>query len=274
MRITQPARQTVLEIDAKPAWPALVFRTDASGPHVWRWTIGWRRFGKSGRATTAGPQWDAAEAIADRGGLLVVRASAGGHQASAAVKITGRNPSEGQIKDYLSGQADADVMLKIVRQESRLRQFTARGEPLRSFDNGYGLCQITNPAPSYEQVFNWRRNVDAGLKLFAVKRAKAIEWLSRDKRSYTAAQLDLETVSRWNGGHYHEWDAKAGAWVRRRDVLCASGTGNIGWDLTDPANAGQTEAALHKRDSGGFNAHTDASSWNYYGACYADHVLG
>jgi hypothetical protein len=105
-------------------------------------------------------------------------------------------------------------------------------------------------------------------------RAAAIEYLSRERRSYTTTQLQFETVCRWNGGYYHEWDKKGGAWVRRTDVLCDSKTGNIGWDMTDDENKGKTELDLRKRDSGGDNAHTADSSWGYFGVCYADDVLG
>jgi len=274
MRITKPARDTVLTIAATPAWPSLVFETDASGPHVWRWTVGWRHFRKSGRATTDGPVWDAADAIQDRGGLVYVRATAGARQASAAVRLIGSNPGEGQVKAYLDDKDSGDVLLKIVGQESRFRQFRPRGEPVRSFDDGYGLCQITTPKPSFAEVFNWQRNLDAGVRLYAVKRAKAIELLSREKRSYTADQLLHETVSLWNGGTYHAWDAKAGAWARRTDVMCDTDTGNIGWNMKKTDNAGKSEDDLHDRDSGGYNAHTKDSLWGYFGVCYADHVLG
>lgn len=274
MRITKPARDTTLSVSSKPEWPALVFETDGAGVHAWQWTISSGSFKKSGRATSDGPTWNAAEAITDRGGLLHVTARAGGKQASAAVKIKGTNPEAGDIKAYLEGKADAELMLKIISQESRNRQFKARGEPLKSFDNGYGLCQVTNPKPSFEEVWNWQRNIDAGLRLFAEKRAKAIEWLTRKDRSYTSTQLDYESVCRWNGGYYHVWDDKAGNWVRRSDVACDSATGNIGWDMTSSDNKDKTPAELRKRDSGGYNAHTKDSKWGYFGVCYADHVLG
>jgi len=274
MRITSPAKNTVFTITHTPEWPALVFETNATGPHVWRWTISWRHFSKSGRASTADNRWEAGSEFDGLGGALVVRAHAGTKSAGVAVKLVGTNPTEGDVEAYLEDKTDGATMLKIVGQESRFRHFRASGEPVRSFDNGYGLCQLTDPRPSYTQAWDWRRNLDGGLALYARKKAKAIEWLSRDDRSYTDEQLEYETVSLWNGGNYHTWDAKAGAWVRRSDVMCDTATGNIGWNMKKAENAGQSEADLRERDKGGYNAHTKDSSWGYFGVCYADHLLG
>lgn len=274
MRFTSPAKNTVLTISDKPEWPALTFTTDATGAHTWRWTIAWKGFSQSGKAATEGPEWDAAEAIQDRGGTLTVKALAGSKQASMTVKIIGSNPSEDQVAAYLKDKTDGDTMVKLVRHESKFQQFRKNGEPVKSFDNGYGLTQVTNPKPKFEEVFNWQLNLDAGLRLYAIKKAAAIAYLSTDKRSYTDTQVQYETICRWNGGYYHVWDSKAGAWVRRSDVLCDTQTGNIGWDLGLKENQGKTEADLRKRDSGGYNAHTADSSWGYFGVCYADRVLG
>jgi hypothetical protein len=105
-----------------------------------------------------------------------------------------------------------------------------------------------------------------------IAHAAAVAYLSRGGRTYTADQASLEAVARWNGGRYHEWDATAGAWVRNANILCDSATGNIGWDMSDPANAGQTEQQLHQRDAASYRRGPQAGShWGYYGVCYADH---
>ena len=274
MRISRPARDAVFTIAGDATWPAIVFETDAEGPHTWRWTISWKTFSQSGRAETPGNTWDAGPVLNGLGGLLVVRAKTPGGSAGLRVKLVGTNPGEGRIKDYLADKTDGSTMLAIVGQESKFKHFRNNGEPVKSFDNGYGLTQLTNPRPTYTQAWHWQRNLDAGLALYARKKAEATAYLSAAKRTYTAAQLERETVSRWNGGHYHVWDGKAGAWVRRSDVLCDTATGNIGWDMTDADNSGKTEAELHKRDAGGYGSRTKDSKWRYYGACYADHVLG
>jgi hypothetical protein len=135
------------------------------------------------------------------------------------------------------------------------------------------MCQLTTPAPTFEQVWNWKLNVDGALSLFAQKRLAAIAYLSQGNRSYTNDQLKYETVCRWNGGAYHEWDAKAG-WVRKSNILCDSATGNIGWDMNDSANSGKSEAELRKRDHGSYSKPpASGAHWMYSGVCYADKVL-
>lgn len=275
MRITSPARNAVFTIDHTPTWPSVVFETDATGPHVWRWTISWGHFKKAGRAETDGPSWDASEVIQDLGGTLVVKATAGIKSANGSVKIIGENPGEGEVETHVKAQADSDGFDKIVVHESKGRHFNKRGEPVKSFDNGYGLCQLTTPVPKYDEVWNWQHNIAAGLKLFGKKRDAAIAYLSQDKRTYTADQLKYETVCRWNGGSYHEWDSKASAWVRKSGILCDSKTGNIGWDTSLKGNAGKTEAELHKRDAGSYSAPPGKDAeWKYSGVCYADALLG
>lgn len=129
--------------------------------------------------------------------------------------------------------------------------------------------------PSFEQVWNWKLNIDGGLKLFEQKRTSETIYLSQLKRSYTSGQLKYETVCRWNGGSYHVWDAKAGAWVRPANILCDKTTGNIGWDLNDAQNKGKNEAQLHARDKASYGKPPAAGAhWRYLGVCYADRILG
>jgi hypothetical protein len=201
-------------------------------------------------------------------------AKAGTATATIAVSIVGRNPTATQVAAYLTTKRGSDGFGRIVQHESRFRHFSTRGVPVTSFDNAYGMCQLTNPAPTFEQVWNWKRNVDAGLALFAKKRKTARSYLAQNSRPYTQEQLKYETVCRWNGGRYHRWDADGEQWVRTPHILCDSRTGNIGWDMTDPANAGKTEAALHARDGASYsNPPGPGAHWKYFGVCYADRVL-
>lgn len=274
MRITSPAASATFSITAEPEWPSIDLTTDATGPHTWIWTITWKEFSKSGIANTPGNLWDARPMVENRGGLLTVRATVGNATASTTLKITGTNPSSADVSAYLATRAHSAGFDKILEKEARGKNFNAHGEPIRSFDGGYGMCQLTTPHPTFEQCWNWKLNVDAGLNLFAQKRGAALAYLGHGGRSYTEDQLNHEAVSRWNGGAYHEWDANAGEWVRKANVLCDSQTGNIGWDMNDPANDGRSEADLHKRDRGGYSAGPAASShWKYFGVCYADRML-
>jgi len=275
MKFLSPPPSQIFTISSAPAWPGVVFETDGTGAHTWSWTVTWLGFKRSGQEATAGNRWDAGTAVTNLGGTLTVRAQAGAESANIAVTIAGTNPSPAEVSAYLATLADSAGFDKIIAHETRYQHFTSRNEPVRSFDSGYGMCQLTTPAPTFEQAWNWKANVDGGLKLFAQKRASAVAYLGQGGRSYTSDQVRYEAVCRWNGGSYHEWDAKAGKWVRRSNVLCDTKTGNIGWDMTDAANQGKSEAELHQRDSASYSRGPAAGAhWRYFGVCYADRILG
>jgi hypothetical protein len=275
MKFTKPKVDEIFTITSVPEWPSIQFETDATGAHTWNWTITWRTFTKSGKETTLDNKWDAKAAIANNGGTLTVRAEANKAKATISVKVRGTNPSSMEVTQYLATKANSAGFGDIIEHESKFKHFSTSHEPVKSFDNGYGMCQLTAPAPTFDQVWNWKLNIDGGLKLFEQKRSAAIAYLSQSSRTYTNDQLKYEAVCRWNGGSYHEWDAKAGKWVRQSNILCDSKTGNIGWDMNNASNKGKTEEELHKRDSGDFSAPPEAgANWKYSGVCYADRILG
>ncbi len=276
MKILKPAANEQFLITSAPVWPSIHFETDGTGPHTWQWTIAWDSFSRSGVATTPGNQWDTGTTLANYGGTLTVHAQAGNGSAVVSVKIEGTNPGPSEVTSYLATKANSAGFDKIIGQESHYKQFKHNHEPIKSFDNGYGMCQLTSPKPTVEQVWNWKLNVDGGLKLFEAKRTDAIKHLGKSNRSYTNEQLKYETVSRWNGSSYHVWDSQAGKWVRNPHVLCDATTGNIGWDMTQAENKGKTQAELHTRDQGGYAAGKPVAGahWKYFGICYADHLLG
>ncbi|MCX7087056.1 MAG: hypothetical protein NTV00_03270 [Methylococcales bacterium] len=271
MKFTKPLLNATFLITSAPDWPSILFETDAAGSHTWDWSIDWGGFKQSGKATTINNKWDAKTIITNFGGTLTVKASANKVTASISVIIKGTNPSELEVIRYLSTKPNSNGFDKLIKHETKFTHFK-NNEPITSFDKGYGICQLTNPLPTFDQIWNWKRNVDGGLILFGAKRAIALKYLSQFKRSYTPKQLMYETVCRWNGGHYHEWDIKSGAWIRNAIILCDTQTGNIGWNLTDVENKGKTETDLHKRDKDSYKT-TIKTHWNYYGICYADKIL-
>ncbi|MDB5917003.1 MAG: hypothetical protein JWR40_1237 [Massilia sp.] len=280
MKLTSPKADAKFVISSAAEWPSIAFETDGDGPHEWRWSIVWNNFKKTGVAHTPGKQWDARTDVANCGGILTVDARAGEAgkptevAAAVTVNVIGTNPSEAEATAYLATRADGKGFDRILKQESGFRHFK-NGEPIKSFDNGYGMCQLTKPVPTFEQIWNWKLNIDGGLALFAQKRSLALAYLGQSGRTCSADQLMRETVCRWNGGSYHEWDTNSGAWVRAHVILCDHKTGNIGWDMSRPANQGRTEIELHVRDSGTYNKPPGpAANWRYSGVCYADHVLG
>ena len=265
----------MFQLTEDPAWPDISFVSEPALGVTWQWQIQWSTFTKSGAVTTAGNRWDAGEALENLGGLLTVGIDTAAGREEISVRIVGKNPTAGDITAYLASKAGSAGFDKILQHESDLLHFDSDGEPKVSADKGYGLCQLTDPAPSYEECWNWKLNIDCGLALYATKRAAAQRYLAQSGRSYNDDQLLRETVARWNGGAYHVWNGKQKKWIRNPAILCDSKTGNIGWDMLNPDNKGKSELALHERDASKYS-HPRGSNeaWGYFGVCYADRVLG
>jgi len=273
MKFITPQLNAVFIITSTPEWPIVKFKTDGIGEHIWNWTMKWGTFTKSGTVKTDSNEWDAKSVITNYGGTLTVQAKASNVIVSITVKIKGTNPSSSEVAKYLATKVNSDGFYNIIRHESKCEHFNTSKEPKKSFDNGYGMCQLTTPSPTFDQIWNWKLNINGGLKLFDQKRMAAISYLSQNGRTYTSDQLKYESICRWNGGNYHEWDGNN--WVRKSNILCDSKTGNIGWDMNDAQNKGKTEVELHKRDSGSYaNPPQAGAHWKYFGVCYADQILG
>jgi hypothetical protein len=83
------------------------------------------------------------------------------------VKVLGQNPGYATLQSYVSSKYGGAVpwyVFPFIEQESSNIQFLANGLPLQSFDNGFGLTQLTNPPPSYTQLFSWKANIDGGIQ--------------------------------------------------------------------------------------------------------------
>jgi hypothetical protein len=200
---------------------------------------------------------------------------AGNELFKRSVYILGKNPGENRVKELLATIDDVKGFDKLVAQESKFKNFiNADGKPIVAFDNGYGLTQMTNPAPSFEQCWNWKENVKGGSSLYKVKQRVAKEYLSQHKRKYTDEQLKLETWSLWNGGNYHIWDSTNNIWRRKPNMLCDSETGNIGWNMSKSDNKDKSEDELHERDKEQYKKPPPKKNrkWDYTGVCYAEHV--
>ncbi len=268
----------VFKISKDPTWPTIVLTTnmEATVAHTWKWEIKWKTFTKSGSVNTPGNSWDATTTFQDLGGDITLTVQAGPAQKTFTLKIEGEQPTASDIKAYVLTKVGVSGFDKLIEHESKFKHFDTKGYPIKSFDNGYGMCQLTSPAPTYEEVWNWKKNVDGGVKLYQIKQNSARNYLSQSARTFTDSQLKYETICRWNGGAYHVWDATALAWVRNGNILCDSLTGNIGWDMTEADNKGKTEADLHKRDArpkGGYDKRKAGDNWIYSGVCYADAIL-
>lgn len=293
----KPEKGSIHYIDGDAKFPEITFEIETShaGPCEWKWHIRWdakvsglkesskrskllKTFEEKGKISGGAKSCNMACNGKAIGGALTVEVKAGEELFKRTVYIKGKNPSESQLKQFVATLDGAQGFEKILLHEALGKNFiNADGEPVVAFDKGYGLTQMTNPAPTYEQVWNWKENVRAGMTLYKQKRAEAKKYLEKKgKTSYTEAQLQAETYSRYNGGNYHEWSETEKNWKRKSNLLCDDETGNIGWDTAEKVNKDKTEAELHKRDQDKYGqgkaGQTKEHKWMYTGICYADHV--
>ena len=161
-------------------------------------------------------------------------------------KILGKQPARSDIFNYIDSKTSLWYVKKIALQESQARQFRSDGFPLYSqaLDNGYGIFQLTNPQPTYNQVWNWKANVDQGVVIINSKRTAAINWMARQRSqaqnqtgssvpvpneqvgpncffsdSSTITITDAVAIKQYNGasgGNYCAWDNNMKQWVFHR----------------------------------------------------------
>jgi len=114
-----------------------------------------------------------------RGGdlLISLTATVGGQVIKGETKgwrIQGTNPALADVNKELPD----DAMRRLTCLESQKKQFVASsGEgnamyPQFSGDGclGVGICQLTNPQPTDDQIWDWKENVKAGVVLYNEKR--------------------------------------------------------------------------------------------------------
>jgi hypothetical protein len=282
-------------IDENAAFPSITFEiaTDEPAPYEWSWTISWpagvsglKESAKRGKSLkTYSEKGESFKQDAKTwtvnlskviGGTLTVVVKAGKENFKRSIYIVGKNPSKTDVVSFLNTINDIKGFEELLEQESKFKHFiNADNMPVVAFDGGYGMTQMTTPAPTYEQIWSWKENIKGGTSLYKDKQKIAKNYLSQHKRTYTDEQLKLETWSRWNGGAYHIWDEKEKAWVRNPDILCDTATGNIGWNTKLESNKEKTEAELHERDANTYAKPKEKkpeNQWKYTGICYADHV--
>ncbi|MDA8456858.1 hypothetical protein M4R22_19025 [Acidovorax sp. GBBC 3334] len=137
-----------------------------------------------------------------RGGVLTVQvtARAGGatYQGKlGSLLIVGTNPTPTAIRSFADSIGANKVRFrKQLRQESSLQQFRPPDLwPKYSSDGlgGVGLAQITRPAPTGDQTWNWKENVRAGWALYKEK--------ERIARAYPGIVRGGETFRRLVGDY-------------------------------------------------------------------------
>jgi hypothetical protein len=278
-------------IDEDAKFPSIDFeiKTDEPGPYEWSWTIKWvvqscpqksgkKRFSpkkaktyqSSGKHTSDNPKWKADLDSQVIGGDLSVSVKAGTTTFKRKVTILAKEPGETKINselDSLAGTHADEVRLakKIFKQESRFHHLYSDEAPLVSFDNGYGLGQATEPVPSYEEVWNWKKHVKYIVEtVIAEKRGFAKDYLSKHK-PYTDEHLDTETLVYYNGAnhHYYVWNVQDKKWVVNDEVVCDPDQSNKGWKVTGLKAEEKTVDKLRKSED---------LKPTYTGRCYAEHI--
>lgn len=273
--------------DAKLPEIAFEFKTKSTPPYEIEWSIRWivqscrqkknkprfqpkysKTYTAQGKKTLTEKKWIANFDNQIIGGELTVNIKAGEDKFRRTIFILGVEPGKELVTAYLDSNPDEDLaglVKKIFKQETNFTHFYSDEMPLVSFDNGYGLGQATNPTPSYEQVWNWKKHTDNILSIVNTKRTLAKKYLSQNHRPYNQDQLDLETLAYYNGAnhHYHIWDEKSQSWVVNNAVVCDPQESNKGWDKTKEENKDKSAEELRKNKK---------SKPIYTGRCYAEHI--
>jgi hypothetical protein len=289
----KPEKQSTHFINEDAVLPDVTFEieTTEAGPYEWKWKIKWdakvsgikestnrgkllKTFEESGTIKNSDKSWKMNFSDKVLGGVLTVEVKAGNEEFKRSIFIKGKNPTKEKIKAYSDSLDGTKGFDKILMHEALGKNFiNADGEPVVAFDGGYGITQMTNPAPSYEQCWNWKKNIEGGSKIYKTKRDDAEKYLKSKTKNYTDEQVEMETYSRYNGGAYYEWDENNKKWMPR-DTICDPVVPNIGWNPKIEENKGKTASELHKRDKDHFKpkgANAD-HPWIYTGVCYAQHI--
>ena len=221
-------------IDDAPKFPKIVYEisTEYPGPYKWSWSIEWivracpqkkgkerfkakhaKTFLAKGQFTSDSKSWTADLNAQCIGGTLTVKVLAGKTEFVRKTIILGKEPGEKKILTELEMYSEKypdEVRLakKIFKQETGYLHFYSDERPLVSFDNGYGLGQATEPIPSFEQAWNWKKHIEYIVTIVIKgKRSLAKKYLEAHS-PYSDEELDLETLVFYNGAnsHYLVWN--------------------------------------------------------------------
>ena len=98
------------------------------------------------------------------------------------VPLLGTNPSQDVLLAYFSREFPNSypTLWRIAQAESNLQQFRDDGHPKWSGDGhqGVGIMQITYPAPSEDEIWDWKKNADAGSRVLQNAYGVARSWPS------------------------------------------------------------------------------------------------
>jgi hypothetical protein len=256
-----PPSCATFRMDEEAKFPEIIYeiKTDEEGPYEWQWYI-----------TSTSKRWKADLNGKNIGGILTVKVKVGKTTFVRQTLIKGDEPGREKIIAELSRYIptfpdETRLATKIFNQETGFRHFFSDGDPLVSFDNGYGLGQATNPVPTFEQVWSWKAHVKYIVELVVnEKRALAKEYLDKHG-NYNNEDLDMETLVYYNGANYHYlvWNGGGKKWVVNDRILCDPEQSNAGWNMEKAENKGKTLQQLRSKEG---------AAPKYTGRCYAEHI--
>jgi hypothetical protein len=136
--------------------------------------------------------------------------------------IQGGQLDTSAVQGFLGGGWASNIGM----HESGLQQFALDGNnnwmPIKDYAGGFGIMQLTNPAPTVDQQWNWQSNATVGQALLATDLANALNFYSNQIGQWNA----------WNNnnpGSYvpPEYDYWAGGCC----VFSMRGTGTTTYDV-------------------------------------------
>ncbi|HRG54387.1 MAG TPA: hypothetical protein PLL00_16280, partial [Bacteroidia bacterium] len=180
-------------------------------------------------------EWDVDFGTEMRGGKAIIYFKSGGVTKSVEFYIRGTNPTEDQVRNYLTTQNYTEwYLIKIIRHESvsvvlgqPMRQFrigtnynqtwlwSSPGCPTLGAPRGFGLMQLDNFGagvyPTADQVWNWKANIDRG-----------VEYVRTEKKNWATNRMNnYKRV----GGPIDNWNKKHQDNLVNDSIFIASGEG-------------------------------------------------
>ncbi|HQF37380.1 MAG TPA: hypothetical protein PLL26_07140 [Candidatus Dojkabacteria bacterium] len=140
-------------------------------------------------------------------------------------RILGKNETNFErVYEY----ANANEIIAIISHESTSLQFEITNRypmyephwPRYGYPNGYGLMQIDNsPAPTEEQVWNWKSNIDVGKSRFNTSKTTVTDYISTRGATYLDSVFYMNAYQNYNSGtkKYWEWNKKKAKWEESSD---------------------------------------------------------
>jgi len=153
--------------------------------------------------------------------MLTVSAEYQGEVYQAVVNFTirGRNPSPDAVVERLGGKQAP--LTRLARHLSALKQFDVQGMPYLGEDGEVGIMQLCEPAAQWSQRWSWMHNVEAAKSKLQRLQGISKGYLDqhREQGHYPnnlslsdAAVLLRETLQRFLGGTYWQWDEPNSLW--------------------------------------------------------------